>query len=325
MKHPSVWGQKCSLQELWETFSRYFYTPYAVVSHNRAPEKMHGYFCILKNWYFCSSSYLLILISSLKLQFFCNHFLTKPYRLRTGHRHHQLLNSPYTAPSGSIVATCQCDDIAERCGVTTDQPWFFDSSMCLNLGIQPSKWPLEGPRDEKWIYFGSHFVDIPIDGDVSVFNKIVLPPWRAKVERAKCAGRLIFPWLLDVPTHATHCKSALAGLSTQSQHQHEAGCVNYYWCWECLHVITSYNHRRYRSHRTAVFSTCYFFGAFTHPILMISSHDENGHGRLARSPRQVRRHIAEKNGCWLPPSENGKAYAQHLYLCVYIYISCIYI
>ena len=219
---------------------------------------MHGYFCILKNWYFCSSSYLLILISSLKLQFFCNHFLTKPYRLRTGHRHHQLLNSPYTAPSGSIVATCQCDDIAERCGVTTDQPWFFDSSMCLNLGIQPSKWPLEGPRDEKWIYFGSHFVDIPIDGDVSVFNKIVLPPWRAKVERAKCAGRLIFPWLLDVPTHATHCKSALAGLSTQSQHQHEAGCVNYYWCWECLHVITSCNHRRYRSHRTVVFSTCYF-------------------------------------------------------------------
>jgi hypothetical protein len=110
--------------------------------------------------------------------------------------------------------------------------------MCLNLGIQPSKWPLKGPRDEKWIYFGSHFVDIPIDGDISVFNKIVLPPWRAKVERAKCAGRLIFPWLFDVPTHATHCKSALAGLSTHSQHQHEAGCVNYYWCWECLHVIT---------------------------------------------------------------------------------------
>ena len=58
---------------------------------------------------------------------------------------------------------------------------------------------------------------------------------------------------------------------------------------------------------------------------MISSHDENGHGQLARSPRQVRRHIAEKNGCWLPPSENGKAYAQHLYLCVYIYIMYIYI
>ena len=57
---------------------------------------------------------------------------------------------------------------------------------------------------------------------------------------------------------------------------------------------------------------------------MISSHDENGHGRLAMSPRQVKRHIAEKNGCWFPPSETGKAYAQHLYIYI-IHISCVYI